>query len=381
LSFNPLRTQKKDNEAFLNYLYDMKNRNIRTYIGIVLIISIVLGILIHFEKFLSIFNLDTFDKGRGSRHFHDLSETAFDVFISSVVTFLAFIINYYLLKPFEKNQPIRIKSLLFSLVITVVTITILSEVLFTLKYMLITNTRPHGLHLIFIFRDILISVVVIFTVYIIKMVNDRQIILIENEKLKNENLISQYETLKKQVSPHFFFNSLTSLKELISQDPHKAEDYINHLSLVMRHTLQNNENMTQSLKDELIVMDSYLFLVKIRFEDNLRVESDINPDLRKYLLPSLSLQMLIENAIKHNEVSKRNPLIIRIETSDRQSVIVSNKIQKKRSPEQSHGTGLINLSRQYQYLAGLDISISGINDEFVVELPLLNPNRNENTDC
>jgi len=327
---------------------------------------------------MNLLNL-TFDKPENPEHIHSLAETCFDVFISSMVAFVTFIINYFLINPFNRSQGLKFKQLLFAFIITVISITLLSEALFTLKSVLIDDRHPHGFQLIYFFRDFLIALVVIISVYFIKMVNDQQVIILENEKLKNENLISQYETLKRQVSPHFFFNSLTSLKELISQEPQKAEDYINHLSLVMRHTLQNNDNITQTLKDELNAIDSYLFLVKIRFEESLQVTTKINSDLLKYLLPSLSLQTLIENAIKHNEVSKRKPLIVRIETTNNQSVKVSNKIQKKRTPEQSTGTGLMNLSRQYLYLSGQDISITGRNNEFEVEIPLLNPNRNENT--
>jgi LytS/YehU family sensor histidine kinase len=217
------------------------------------------------------------------------------------------------------------------------------------------------------------AIVVISGVYFIKTVYDKQAIRMENEKLKNENLQSQYESLKNQVSPHFLFNSLTALKELINQNPASAQNYISHLSLVMRYTLQSNESMTQCLRDEMQVADSYLFLVKIRFGANLIIEKNIDHGYDFHLLPPLALQTLIENAIKHNEISKRFPLTIKMETTENQCLRVTNTLQEKITPEFSTGKGLTNLSRQYQFLSGNDITISKKNQSFIVDLPLLSP--------
>ncbi len=141
----------------------------------------------------------------------------------------------------------------------------------------------------------------------------------------------------------------------------------------MRYTLQNNESKTQSLKDELFVNNSYLFLVKIRFENNLHVIQKTASEFEYYRLPALAVQTLIENAIKHNEISKRKPLTVRIETTNNSSLKVTNNMQERSTPEQSNGTGLSNLSRQYKFLSGKDISISKTELEFCVELPLLKP--------
>ncbi len=350
----------------------MKQQTFWKYIWIVLIISFALAILIHFEKFASFFDIPNGFQ-RGGYKAHSISETISDVLVSSAVAFITFIINYFIIKPFDSSKKIDYKKITSSIVITIISITILSDFLFNIS----KNGIPFGNFqnpmFLYFFRDLLISAVVLVSVYFLKVINDRQTIKIENEKLKTENLLSQFEMLKKQVSPHFFFNSLTSLKELISQEPHKAEEYINHLSLVMRYTLQNNESKTQSLKDELFVAESYLFLAKIRFENNLRINKNIDPRFELHLMPALALQTLIENAIKHNEISKRHPLTINIETTQKQSLKVRNNLQERITHEQSTGTGLINLSRQYKFLSGKDIVISKLNNEFSIELPLLKP--------
>ena len=354
------------------YLYGMRHQNIWKYARIVLMISIALGILIHFENILDYFYQGTRIHWQASIH-----DTISDIFISSMVAFLTFIINYYIIRPFDSNIKIDFKRISIAVILTIVSITILSELFFSLKHLISSDNNPQSFKLLYTFRDIFIAIVVITGVYFIKTVNDKQVIRIENEKLKSENLMSQYETLKNQVSPHFLFNSLTALKELIIQDPVKAQEYIDNLSLVMRYTLKSNESMTQTLRNELHVADSYLFLAKIRFGNNLAVIKNIDTRYDFHMLPPMAVQTLIENAIKHNEVSKRSPLKIRIETTDNSFLKVINTLQEKISQEQSTGTGLTNLCRQYKFLSGKEINISKSNNEFTVELPLLTPDNHE----
>lgn len=357
----------------------MKTQNVWKYVWIVLLISIVLGVLIHFENIIQNFIPDS--GSISTNHWQGgISDIITDVFISSMVAFLTFIINYYIIRPFDSNRKIDLKKMSIAVIVTLVSITLLSDLLFKLKHLIASDYNPQRLNLLYTSRDIFIAIVVISGIYFIKIVNDRQAIKIENEKLKNENLLSQYESLKNQVSPHFLFNSLTALKELISQDPIKAQEYINHLSSVMRYTLQSNQSVTHSLYDELLVADSYLFLVKIRFGNNLEIIKNIDAHYGYYLLPPLAVQTLIENAVKHNEISKRNPLKIRIETTENQSLKVINALQGKLTPEHSSGTGLTNLTSQYRFLSGREINISKSTEEFIVELPLLTPDNNESPD-
>ncbi len=350
----------------------MKTQNVRKYAVIILFISFALGILIHFENILNLLGtvIHTYSGGRKDE---GLSDVISGVFISSMVAFCTFIINYYILRPLDSNIKIDRKRIIIAVVLTIISVTLLSDLFFSFKHILSSNLYPRRFNLLYTFRDMFTALVVISGVYFIKVMNDKQAIRIENEKLKHENLLSQYESLKNQVSPHFLFNSLTALKELINQNPARAENYLSHLSLVMRYTLQSNESMTQCLRDEMQMADSYLFLVKIRYGANLIVEKNIDPIYDFHLLPPLAIQTLIENAIKHNEISKRYPLTIKMETTDNQCLRITNTLQEKITPEFSTGKGLANLSRQYRFLSGNDITISKKNNLFMVDLPLLSP--------
>jgi LytS/YehU family sensor histidine kinase len=221
------------------------------------------------------------------------------------------------------------------------------------------------------------AIVVLSCVYIIRVFYDRQAVLLENEKLLRENLQSQYESLKNQVSPHFLFNSLTALRTLISDDPENALLYLNDLSQVLRYTLQSNENQTVSLYDEMEAAKSYIFLIKTRFNTSLNIVFNTQERYNHYRLPPLAIQTLLENAVKHNEISNRHPLDITISTTDNESLVVTNTLQEKRSLEPGTGIGLSNLSTQYKLLSGEDIRISKSDNVFRVEVPLLKPTRDE----
>jgi LytS/YehU family sensor histidine kinase len=295
------------------------------------------------------------------------------VLISSLVAFLTFIINYFILRPLDSTRHLNAKRISIAILLSIVSVTILTDAFFSVKHLIYNETDQNRFNLIYSLRDLLIVTVVISGIIFIKTIYDKQSVKIENEKLKNEKLLGQYESLKNQMSPHFLFNSLTALRELIDQDAKDAKLYISHLSLVLRYTLSSIDAQSKSLYEELEVAESYLHLVKIRYGASLRVETSVDDRYKNYRLPPLAIQILIENAIKHNEISNKNPFTIKIGTTADQNLVVINPIQERVSKEFSSGIGLSNLSKQYQYLAGKDITISNRNNEFKVELPLINP--------
>ncbi len=134
---------------------------------------------------------------------------------------------------------------------------------------------------------------------------------VQQEELKRAHLALQYQSLKDQVRPHFLFNSLSSLATLINTDAEKATLFVHKLSDVYRYVLEQRENELVPLKDDLKFLEDYIFLQKIRFGDRLRMEIRLDLDLNRLVIP-LSLQMLVENAIKHNEISEEHPLLIEI---------------------------------------------------------------------
>lgn len=190
------------------------------------------------------------------------------------------------------------------------------------------------------------------------------------EQLKRENLQTQLDSLKAQVNPHFLFNSLNSLSSLISEDSVQAEKFLDELSKVYRYLLRNNEDHLTTLSEELQFIQSYYHLLKTRYGDSLLVHTDIEEDYLDYLLPPLTLQMLVENAVKHNRMMKEFPLRIIIKnTGDR--LIVVNNLQRKVRQVSSNRVGLGNIAKKYKLLEQDDILVNEDAREFAVVIPLI----------
>lgn len=223
-------------------------------------------------------------------------------------------------------------------------------------------------------RDFIISSIVVTTGYLINQNLKSQKIMVENQQLKTENLKNQYETLKNQLNPHMLFNSLNTLYALVRENPDNAQDYISQLSKVMRYTLKQDsdfERSTISLQEELNFINSYIYLLKMRFEDNISFVFDIDNSLLMKKIPRMAIQLLVENAVKHNEISNRNPLHITIRTIDDETLEVANNLQPRRGTTTSTGIGLNNLRKRYRLLFNKDIEIQEKeNNIFSVKIPL-----------
>lgn len=205
--------------------------------------------------------------------------------------------------------------------------------------------------------------------------------LTETERLRRANLQSQLDGLKQQVNPHFLFNSLNSLSSLIDEDADRAEQFIEELSSVYRYLLQTNDGDLTTLSAELQFIHSYFHLQRTRYGNGLNWRMHVDESLQRTLLPPLTLQLLVENAIKHNVVATDQPLHITIETTavsltgpakDTPSYLrVSNNLQRRPSRVLSNGVGLTNIALKYQLLGKESIRIEEQNGQFIVSLPLL----------
>lgn len=192
----------------------------------------------------------------------------------------------------------------------------------------------------------------------------------EAEQLKKENLQTQLESLKAQVNPHFLFNSLNSLSSLISEDPGKAEKFLDEMCKVYRYLLRNNENDLAPLWVEMQFIQSYYHLLKTRYGESLFLEVDIPDELVWYRIPSLTLQMLVENAVKHNMMLKDRPLQILITTVTGPRLVVSNNLQRKKRIS-SNKVGLNNIVKKYKLLKQEDILVQEDEKTFAVVVPLI----------
>jgi len=193
--------------------------------------------------------------------------------------------------------------------------------------------------------------------------------LVKAQSLEKANLEAQYESLKTQVNPHFLFNSLNTLLSIV-QGHAEAEKYIENLSEFMRYILKNRERNSVTLGEELEVAGQYAYLQKSRFQNKLQITMDVPEKYHLSPIPPLALQMLIENAIKHNEISTEHPLGIRLYVIDNEYLVVENTMRKKLDPEHSTGLGLKNIRDRYQFLLGKDILVKEENGKFIVCLPI-----------
>jgi sensor histidine kinase YesM len=194
---------------------------------------------------------------------------------------------------------------------------------------------------------------------------------IQQEELKRAHLALQYQSLKDQVRPHFLFNSLSSLATLINTDTKKATQFVHKLSDVYRYVLEQRENELVALKDDLKFLEDYVFLQKIRFGKNLQVENKLELDSSRLVIP-LSLQMLVENAIKHNEISGEHPLLITITSTGEGHVVVKNTLKRKEVSEPSLGTGLENLKTQIAWFSDDPMLVQEEKESFIVRMPTFN---------
>jgi LytS/YehU family sensor histidine kinase len=193
----------------------------------------------------------------------------------------------------------------------------------------------------------------------------------ESEQLKKVNLQSQLEGLKGQVNPHFLFNSLNSLSSLISDDPDKAEKFLDEMSKVYRYLLRTNEDGLTTLESEMQFIHSYFHLLKTRYGDSLDMEVIIDERYNAYLIPPLTLQMLVENAVKHNMLLRDSPLKILIMTTNSSRLVVSNNLQRKDRMVSSNKVGLTNIVNKYRLMKQEEITVRDDGKEFAVVVPLI----------
>ncbi|MBL7924127.1 MAG: histidine kinase [Bacteroidia bacterium] len=195
--------------------------------------------------------------------------------------------------------------------------------------------------------------------------------VMEAEELKKANLQSQFESLKNQVSPHFLFNSLNTLSSLIEENPETAVRFVNQLSKVYRYLLQSNEKELTTIKDELEFLEAYLFLLKTRFGEGLHMDISLPESHLCSWIPPLTLQILVENAVKHNVVSSTRPLHIEIRSCTEDTICVINNVQKKTINVASNGMGLANIKAKYKLLNRPPIRIEDGPAAFTITLPII----------
>ncbi|MEH6535375.1 MAG: histidine kinase [Psychroserpens sp.] len=227
------------------------------------------------------------------------------------------------------------------------------------------NSSDKGL-LYFVYFIIL--VILIFISRILRFQITHQEDIAEKELLKRQSLQNELSALKNQINPHFLFNSLNSLNSLIRGNE-QATTFVNKLSYMYRYILQSGQQDLVTLDEELKFLNSYIYLIKTRYRDRFSIKIDINDIYLNQDIPTLTLQLLVENAIKHNEISEEKPLEVSIYI-EKDELVVENKIQPRLTFVDSTGQGLANIDKRYTLLKEKQIKISNANNMFRVKLPL-----------
>lgn len=192
----------------------------------------------------------------------------------------------------------------------------------------------------------------------------------EKEKLHRLHTQAQFENLKAQVNPHFLFNSLNTLSSLIVEDGDRARQFVRQLSTVYRYILENRENDLVELEREKSLFDSFVYLCQTRFEENFIVHAEWPENLNQWSIPPMTLQILVENAIKHNVISKQKPLTLWV-NYDEGILSVGNTNQPRRQLDSGTGFGLKNIRERFHQLSDKEVSIINQDGNFVVQLPLI----------
>ncbi len=280
--------------------------------------------------------------------------------------------NGYIAKLLSKLMPWHenpLKGLIFRILTSFIysaIITVLVNFLLSVSFYGATFST-YTISFKFVMIMMIITSVITFFLYSIGFFREWKKAILREEKLKRNVLELEYASLKNQVNPHFLFNSLNVLTSLVG-DNDDAVKYIKKLSDVYRYLLENKDKQTVKLSTELKFAEAYIYLHKIRFGENLK--SNINISNKKFTIVPLSLQMLIENAIKHNIISEDKHLHINISNTN-DYIVIKNNVQIKNIREKSLNIGLENIKKRYSYLTNKEVVIEKNKNNFVVKLPLL----------
>ena len=219
---------------------------------------------------------------------------------------------------------------------------------------------------------IVINIIIMVSIEALLWFKRSQASLVKTERLERENMLTKFETLKSQLNPHFLFNSLNVLSSLIKKDSEKAQEFVDEFSSVYRYTLDVIDKPVVSLSEEIEFAKSFLYLQKIRFDDSIIIELNIDASKLSYLVPPLAVQTLLENSFKHNRVSADFPLKIKIFIED-YVLVITNNMQAKNSRKDSKGVGQQNLKKRYELLGDKLPQFTLTGDEYIAKIPLLKP--------
>jgi len=304
-----------------------------------------------------------------------LQKIIFTYAYTTLISYLLWTGNALLLRRMRKSN-LWLKSpaikILFLLAIHLAFSFLFSYLLFTCWHAYITGYQYSTKQLLLAsLIATIISLLVTILYELLTISVERKIDLQQAEKLKSAKLHAELESLKSQIDPHFIFNSLNTLAGLINNNPGKALQFNENLGIVYRYIISNRSKDLVTVQEEMEFLNSYIFLIKIRFENavHIIVSTELQ-DSSAYLIPTIAIQTGLENAIKHNQFSENCPLTIFINLTN-DYVIVSNKSFPLTYTIPSTGQGLVNLGNRYQFILNQSIHIDETEDSFTLYLPII----------
>lgn len=298
-----------------------------------------------------------------------LAEVLVDCLIAFVYSLYVWFYNLYTL-PKYANKAITtrffggrlIRSLLFGMVVM--------GLLVLVNQWLFQDRVIGSMILMYQFRGVLINLTIYMFLYLLYQSYVNQVIAVELERTTSNHLEARYELLKQQVNPHFLFNSLNTLKSMVEVGDEHSADFIIKLSDFYRYSLESRQKDVVPVREELNMLHAYFYLIQARFEEGITLQVELSDIHRQAMIPVFTLQLLAENAVKHNIVSVDQPLHLTVKSADG-GIIVQNNLQLKSIPEPSTKIGLENINQRYLHITGRAIEVATDDRYFTVKLPAL----------
>jgi two-component system, LytTR family, sensor kinase len=336
----------------------MKKKTFKISNKVIWLSSLLLGVLMAVPKI--------------AEHHFNLYETIANSTITFLFALFVWYYNVYTLPVFSSKdvaKGISMKRLIKNLAMGISVMFLLA----CLQQYLLSHLNFGAVMLMVEVRGILISLTFYMFIQLLYQSYHNQQVSIELERTKMDNLGAQYELLKQQVNPHFLFNSLNTLKYMVESSDEHTVEFVLKLSDFYRFTLESRKLNLINVAEELKIIASYVFLLKARFEEGIDLTVAIDPPIQQTYIPPFTLQLLVENCIKHNIVSLEHPLRIKI-YSENDFIVVQNQVQLKRTPEASMGMGLENINQRYMHLLDKKIEIQPDDRFFTIKLPVIHEN-------
>ena len=329
--------------------------------------AIVMSFILAFIMLTSSLYAISLDKSSGVRWIDIISlQSIITLLINTLLLYLLFRVQFWVITRFPEQR----YKMWLALLGLFLFIAFLSPVFSRMQWWWfrgeVSQKMYSTLHYV---KDLTVLIISFLFTALIYLINQNQKNITENQNLVIENLQNRYNALKNQTDPHFLFNSLNTLNGLIGYDNERAHEYVEQLSAVFRYTMQDHTII--KLEDEWLFAESYIYLMKIRYGDGLNICNKIDEAYEEYHILPFGLQILIENAVKHNVVSRKKPLNITIETTSEGTVRVANNRQPKSGGKNTNGLGLANLNERYRLVFGKEIVIKSDDSQFMVEIPLI----------